>query len=204
MSRARLLFVVLAACLLTAGVMWLFLRPARSDTPETPVVLTQVREIARLETLEIRLYKKISFAPEPGETGSLWGDVRSWARYSLSRPEGRAILFADAQIGLDLERLGPESLRVVGGVVELVLPPLDVQVLLRPEETEVLDSNLDSKETAELFARARQAFEREVRTDVELQRKARGSAERALRGLLLGLGFREVRFVEGLPAASNN
>jgi len=40
-----------------------------------------------------------------------------------------------------------------------------VKVELRPAETEIIGSNLDSKETAELFERARTAFEREVAAD---------------------------------------
>lgn len=200
MTRARLLALTLLAALAGAGIAWLALRPPAPPRPDAQTVLTQVREVARLETLELRLYKKLDFAPEPTESGSLWKDVAAWARYSISRPRGRVILFADAQVGLDLEALTPERIRVSGGTVELALPPLRTQVLLRPEETEVLDSNLDTEETAALFSLAKRAFEEEVANDPELQRKARGSAERALRGLLLSLGFREVRFVSALAA----
>ncbi|RYY34246.1 MAG: hypothetical protein EOP59_16650, partial [Sphingomonadales bacterium] len=49
----------------------------------------------------------------------------------------------------------------------------------------VIDSNLDSAQTAQLLEKARLAFEREVRQDRRLQQKARQSAERSLRGLLL-------------------
>lgn len=204
MSPARLVLLLLSVCLLTAVFVWSYLRPAPVETPGPATVLTQVREIARLETLEIRLYKKIHFAPEPTESGSLWNDVAQWTRYSLSRPTGRAILFADAQVGLDLDRLGPDNLRVRDGIVELVLPPLEVQVLMRPDETEILDSNLNSEETAKLFALAHEAFEREVRENPELRKKARASAERALQGLILGLGFRDVRFVEKLEGVNRN
>ena len=65
------------------------------------------------------------------------------------------------------------------------MPPIDVRVALRPGETEVIDSNLDSEQTAQLLEKARLAFEREVRADTRLQQRARDSAERALRALLV-------------------
>ena len=70
---------------------------------------------------------------------------------------------------------------------------------LKPGETEIIGSNLDSKETAELFALAKTAFEREVKASPQLRQRARTAAERAITGLLNGLGFAEVRFVEALP-----
>ena len=76
-------------------------------------------------------------------------------------------------------------------------PPVKVEVVLKPGETEVIGSNLDSAQTAHLFELARLAFEREVQADASLRARARGSAERAIRGLLLSLGFEEVRFTDG-------
>ena len=81
----------------------------------------------------------------------------------------------------------------------MVLPPVQAQVELRPGETEVMGSNLDSQQTTQLLAVAREAFEREALGDARLRERARSSGERALRALFLGLGFREVRFVDALP-----
>ena len=78
---------------------------------------------------------------------------------------------------------------------------MQAQVELRPGETEIISSNLDSAQTAQLLELARGAFEREVMADPALQAKARGSAERALTGLLLSLGFREVVFVDAVRPA---
>lgn len=171
--------------------------PARKPLPDPPAVIVQVREVAKLETLHVSLYKKVSFAPEPSAADSVWGDLAGWLRYSFRAPRGKAIVFAHANLGLDLSRLGPDSLRVDGRAVEVILPPLQVEVVLEPGETEVIGSNLDSAQTARLFELARQAFEREVAADAALRERARGSAERALRGLLLSLGFEAVRFTEG-------
>lgn len=190
---------VVAAAALGALVAWVLLRPTSPRLPDTAAVVEQMREVARLETLEVSLYKKVVFTPEPKATDALWKDVLLWASYTLQNPHGRAIVFADAHLGFDFQRFDARHLRAAGTRVDVLLPPMQVTVALRPGETEVIDSNLDSAQTAQLLEKARLAFEKEVQQDARLQDKARRSAERALRGLLLTLGFREVRFVEELP-----
>ena len=174
--------------------------PAR---PDPPAVVTAIREVARLETLDVQLYKKVAFTPEPTEAGSLWGDVAGWLRHTFRKPEGKAIVFADARLGLDLSRLDASKVRVDGPRVQVVLPPLEVRVALRPGETEVIGSNLDSTETARLLELAQRAFEREVEADQALRARARASAERQIRALLVTLGFTQVDFVDSLARSSS-
>ncbi len=197
----RRLLTLLAAGLAVGAGLGLALRlgAPRPVLPDPPSVAVQVREVARLETLEVSLYKKVAYAPEPIAAGSFWGDVLGWARHALNPPRGRAIVFAVARLGLDLGRIGPESLRIDGREIWVALPPLVATIELLPGETEVIGSNLDSAETARLLELARTAFEREVIADARLRDRARRSAERALRGLLLGLGFSEVHFVDAPP-----
>jgi hypothetical protein len=198
-KRLRLVGLCVAAALLGAVGYRAFQQP---KTPPEATVIERVREVARLETLEVTLYKKISFAPDPREAKSTVAGVLEWARFTLRPPKGKAILFAKAHVGFDLDQLDAKRLRVDGDRVLLALPPLKTQIELMPGETEVIDSNLDSQQTAQLFDTAKQAFEHEVQHDRALQEKAKASAQRALTGLLLGLGFREVQFVDALPASS--
>jgi hypothetical protein len=169
------------------------------ELPDPPAVATQIREIARLETLEVTLYKKVTFAPEPSPADSVWGDVAGWMRHTFAAPRGKAIVFAIARLGLDLSRLDASSVKVQDREVWIVLPPLRAVVELKPDETEIIGSNLDSAETARLFELAKVAFEREVAADASLRAKARASAERQVRALLVTLGFRAVHFVDALP-----
>ncbi len=180
-----------------AGFMAAFslLREKPAVTPDPAALVEQIREVARLETLQVRLYKRVSFAPEPGPAATVWGDVFNWVKQSVAAKAGRALVFADVSLGLDLNKLTVEQVRVSGARIELALPPLRAQVSLRPEDTEIIDSNLDSAQTAKLFELAKSAFEREVEADAALQGKARASAERQLRALLLTVGFKEVVFV---------
>ena len=197
-ALSRLLLVVLA---LSAGAVgtYLWMRARVPALPDTPALVTRVREVARLETLSVSLYKKVEFSPEPQGTDSLWKDVINWASYSLRTPRGRAIVFADVHLGYDFGRLGDSALHVQGSRVDVVLPPLETRVELKPGETEVIGSNLDSAQTALLLEKAREAFEREVKADARLKERARRSAENTLRVLLLSAGFREVNVVDVLP-----
>jgi hypothetical protein len=193
----RLLVLVLAAVIGALGA-FIVLRPTPRPLPDPPALVTQMREVTRLETLEVSVYKKVTFSPEPTATDALWKDVINWASYSLRTPRGRAIVFADLHLGYDFQRIDTSSLQVSGTRVDVVLPPLEVKVVIRPGETEIIDSNLNSQETAHLLEKARVAFEREAHHDVRLKERARHSAERSLRALFLSLGFTEVRFVDRL------
>jgi len=198
----RSLVPIAVACLLAAalgaGAVWHFSH-REPPLPDAPALAVKVREVARLQTLDVSLYKKVSFAPDPRDTGSVWGDLLQWASFSVRPPRGKAIVFAEAHLSVDLGRLDASSLRVTGRRVEAVLPKVQVQVELKPAETEVIGSNLDSKETAQLFELARAAFQREAEADQVLQARARASAEQSLRALFLGLGFTEIAFVTELP-----
>ncbi len=197
-SLAPLAVACLVAAALGAGAVWHFTH-REPPLPDAPALVVKVREVARLQALDVSLYKKVVFAPDPRDTGSVWGDLLQWASWTLRPPRGKAIVFAEAHLAVDLAKLDASSLRVSGRRVEVVLPPVQVQVELKPAETEVIGSNLDSKETAQLFELARTAFGREVEGDEKLKARARASAEQSLRALFVGLGFTEVAFVKELP-----
>ncbi len=199
----RLLGILLFGLALGAGVAigWRLIGSRSPPPPDPPAVVERIREVAQLETLRVSLYRKVTFSPEPLPADSLWGDLAGWIRYSLRRPQGKAIVFADASIRLDVAKLGPGSVAVRGRAAFIVLPPLEVRVELRPGETEVIGSNLDSAETARLLELAARGFQRQVEADRMLRARARAASERALTALLLQAGLDRVEFVESLPAA---
>ncbi|TMB30076.1 MAG: DUF4230 domain-containing protein [Deltaproteobacteria bacterium] len=188
---------LLLAFALGAGLVW-HLSHREGRLPDAPALVLKIREVARLETLDVSLYKKIDFSPDPREQATVWASLAQWASYTVRPPRGRAIVFAVAHLGLDLRKLDADSLRVNGRRVEVVLPRVQTQVELRPAEVEIIGSNLNSGQTAQLFERARNAFEAEVVADKLLQERARESARQSLRSLCVGLGFSEVAFVEKL------
>jgi len=189
---------------LGAAVTYSLVAPKPAKPPETIALVEKVREVTRLESLDVSLYKKVSYEPDPLPAGSVWGDVVSWARNALSPPRGRAIVFADVHLGFQFSKFDASNLRVTGWRVEVRLPPLRVSVELKPGETEVIGSNLDSDQTAQLLELARIAFEREALADPKLRKRARESAEQSLRALFLSLGFREVLFTDSLAVPASN
>ncbi len=194
-SLAKLLLLGLAIG--AGGILaWRLVQPGRPPPPDAPAVVEKVRQVARLEALQVSLYKKITFAPEPLEAGSVWGDLAGWLRHLVARPHGKAIVFAEARLGLDVGKLQAGDVTVRGREASIVLPPLEVVVELKPGETEIIGSNLDSAQTAHLLELAKRAFEREVMADRALRGRARLAAEQALSALLLRVGLEKVEFVE--------
>ncbi|HEY2031823.1 MAG TPA: DUF4230 domain-containing protein [Myxococcales bacterium] len=204
MKRAFLAVGILAAFLLGAAIAWRIARP-KAELPDERALVMRVREVARLQSLDVTLYKKVDFAPDPRVQDSIWASVSQWATYAVRPPRGRAIVFAQAHLAVDLRKLDAGALRVSGRSVQVVLPKLETQVELLPSETEVIGSNLDTAQTAELFDKARTAFALQVASDIGLQERARQSAQSTLRSLFLGLGFTQVDFVPRLaPATARN
>ena len=167
-------------------------------------MISQIRDVARLQTLDVTLHKKVSYQPDPQAADSAWKDVWHWAEQALLPSRGKVIVFAMAHLGLDLSQLDATSLRGEGTTVFVVLPPAQVQVELLPGETEVIGSNLDTAQSAALLESARVAFARDVSRDVRLNERARVAAEGAIRALFVGAGFTRVQFVESLPGGANN
>lgn len=201
MRRLAVFIVVALLAGLAGGVALSFaLRPKRPEPPPAPAVIEKLREVARLEALEVRVYKKIAYAPEPKPAPTLWGDVFNWAKFTLRDANGRAIVFAVLHLGVDVDQLRLDRLLTQGRTAKVALPAVKAQVELDPEQTEIIGSNLDSQETAQLFALAKEAFLREASADAALQAKARAACERAVRALLLSVGYDEVVFVDRLPA----
>jgi hypothetical protein len=186
---------------LGAAIAWRIARPTTA-LPDERALVMRVREVARLQSLDVTLYKKVDFAPDPRPQDSIWASVSQWATYALQPPRGRAIVFAQAHLTVDLRKLDADGLRVSGRSVQVVLPKVETQVELLPAETEIIGSNLDSAQTAALFDRARTAFALQVASDAGLQERARQSAQTTLRSLFAGLGFTQVEFVPRLPPAT--
>src|SRR5579871_467757 len=126
--------LVLCAVAFGAGAFLAFdhFRPAPEVLPDPPALVTQLRDVARLETLEVNLYKKVSFEPDPRPADSLWGDVVGWVKSNINPPRGKAIVFAVAHVGLDVSKLDAGTMRARGTRIDLVLPPLRTQVELKP------------------------------------------------------------------------
>jgi len=203
----KTLAVLVLGTLLGAGVVLAVLQtrpPPRVEERDVPIVIEKIREVARLESLTVLTFKKISFEPEPTPADSTVGEIANWASKTVYPRRGRLILFADVHMGLDLQKLDSNAIRSKGKKLQMVLPPIITHVELRPGDTEVVESNLKAEQLAQMMEHGRRQMEVEVQRDPVLKARAEQSAERALRAFLLSSGFESVEFVPVLPPLPGN
>jgi hypothetical protein len=72
------------------------------------------------------------------------------------------------------------------------LPDAEVEASLLPAETEIVSSNLDSAQTAQLLDQAEGQLRLAVAGDAGLRRRAHEAAIRSVSGLLTALGFKDI------------
>ena len=195
---------VITASAAAVGTWWWLegrARPVARLEPELPAVVQRMKDVARLETLDVVTYRKVDFEPAAPPADGLWAEVKQWARSSVAPQRGRAIVFADVSLGLDLSRLQPSDMRVVDGVVYLRTPPLQRRVALRPMETEFIHASLEPQHLAELLELARLQIDADVAADRGMAERARRNGENSLRGLALAMGLKDLRFADPLPPA---
>ena len=170
----------------------MLLRVERLAADEPPAIIDRIRDVQRLEVLEVTVHEKLTFAPDPAPQPTLLAGVWAYARETVAPKRGRAIVFAQARFYVDLRRLKSDEVVVNGDEVTLTLPEPEVEASLLPGETEIIASNLDSHETAQLLAEAQTKLRGAVASDAKLRQRAREAAARTMTGLLKGLGFRKV------------
>lgn len=203
--KLRTLFAGFLLGLVCVGFLWSAVRPAGAPArePDPPALIERIREIARLETLDVTVHKKVTWAPPVPKAESFAGQVLTWAAHTARPKEGKAIVFADVHLGLDLSMIDETMLHVAGDRVVVTLPAVVGRVEIKPGETEIVLSTLDANGVAQLLDEGKFAIERDVMADEALKDRARGSAKRALRAFLTTAGFREVVFSDEIhgPAA---
>ena len=59
--------------------------------PDAPALIVKVREVSRLETLDVTLYKKVDFAPDPRPSESGWVQFAQWVKEGISPSRGKAM-----------------------------------------------------------------------------------------------------------------
>ncbi len=172
------------------------LRVERLAASEPPAVVDRIRDVQRLEVLQVTVHQKLTFAPDPKPEPTLLAGVLAYARETVAPRRGRAIVFAEARFFVDLRRLRSDQVVVDGDEVTLTLPEPEVETSLLPAETEVIASNLDSAETAQLLDDAQRRLQGTVASDAKLRQRAREAAARTMTALLKGFGFRKVTFAQ--------
>src|SRR6478736_4529190 len=98
LRRVLIVTLLLVIAFAAGGFAMLYARrPVYVPEPDGATLVTQMREVARLETLEVSMYKKINFEPDPKVGKTVWNDVVEWAKFAINQPKGKAIVFADVR-----------------------------------------------------------------------------------------------------------
>ena len=159
------------------------LHPTPTVIPDPVTYITEVRALARLETIQYSVEKVITAELGQGTLGALFGDRLLFV--------GHGTVIA----GIDMARIQPENLRFENGVLYVKLPPSEVFIAtLDNEKSYVYDreTGLLKRPDQDLETTARQAAEDEIRKAAEedgILDLAQQNAETYLAKFFAALGY---------------
>jgi hypothetical protein len=172
------------------------LNPTPTIIPNPITIIHDVRSLARLETIQYTMEKVITAEEGQDALGFLFGD--------------RLLFVGHGQViaGIDMAKLRPEDMWVEGQVLYMRLPPAEIFIVnIDNEKSYVYDRNtgLLRQGDINLERAARIAAEQEIMNaalEDGILQLAQQNAESYMMRLLRGLGYPDVIFVNGAPAAT--
>ena len=167
-----------------------FMHPTPTIIPDPMTYITEVRALARLETIQYSVEKVITGEMGQGTFAALFGDKILFV--------GHGIVIA----GVDMGKLNPEDMRYESGVLSVKLPPAEIFIAtLDNEKSYVYDrqTGLLTKPDINLETQVRQAAEREIlkaATEDGILEQAQVNAEAYLLKFFAALGFPNTIFIK--------
>jgi len=165
------------------------LHPTPTIIPDPVTYITEIRALARLETIQYSIEKVITGEMGGGTFGSLFGDKILFV--------GHGTVIA----GIDMEKMQPENMRYENGVLTVRLPPAEVFIAsLNNDKSYVYDrqTGLLTKPDPNLETLVRQRAEEEIlKAALEdgILEQAQTNAEAYLFKFFTALGFPNTIFV---------
>jgi hypothetical protein len=164
---------------------------ARGSAARWPDVITQVRELSRLEGVSYHVERVVELGDEQ----------RALLGLVVARDAILLVASGEVVAGVDLARLAPGDVAVTadGRSVKIRLPPAEVfSARLDSERTYVYHRKTDllAKRQESLETRARQAAEQTLRSaaeDAGILKRAEDSVSRTVKSLVRSLGFETVQ-----------
>ena len=166
------------------------LNPTPTIIPDPVTYITEIRSLARLETIQYSIEKVITAEQGQGSFGFLFGDKLLFVAH------GYVIA------GIDMAKIEPQHMRYEGGVLYVTLPPAEVFVAtLNNEKSYVYDrdTGIFTKGINDLETLARQSAEQEIlKAAMEdgILTQAQVNAEAFLIRFFAALGFPNTIFVK--------
>lgn len=166
------------------------LHPTPTIIPDPVTYINEVRALARLETIQYSIEKVITAETGQGTFDFLFGD--------------RLLFVAHGVViaGIDMEKIGPEQLRLDNGVLYVTLPPAEIFVATLDNQKSYVynrDTGFLNQGVQDLETLARQKAEDEIRKaalDDGILQQAQTNAENYLFRFFQALGYNNVIFVK--------
>jgi len=168
------------------------LNPTPTIIPDPVTYINEVRALARLETIQYSVEKVITAEVGQGTFDFLFGDKMLFVAHGV------------VIAGIDMEKIGPEDLRMENGVLYVTLPPTEIFVAtLDNQKSYVYDRETGflNKGVQDLETMARQTAEDEIRRaalEDGILQQAQTNAENYLFRFFQSLGYDNIIFMNGL------
>jgi hypothetical protein len=168
------------------------LNPTPTIIPDPVTYISEVRALARLETIQYSVEKVITAEIGQGTFNFLFGDKMIFVAHGV------------VIAGIDMEKIAPEHLRIENGVLYVTLPPAEIFIAtLDNQKSYVYDRETGflSKGVQDLETMARQSAEDEIRRaalEDGILQQAQTNAENYLYRFFQALGYDNIIFVDGL------
>ncbi|HEX7557513.1 MAG TPA: DUF4230 domain-containing protein [Leptolinea sp.] len=167
-----------------------FLEPTPTIIPDPVSIIHEIRSLARLETIQYSVEKVITADSGREDLKAFFGD--------------KLLLVGHGEViaGIDLEKILPEDISIQGKVVTIKLPDAEIlSTRLDNEKSYVYDRQTGFlvRQDVELETKARQSAEQEIyKTAIEdgILKQAQTNAENYLDRLIRSLGYEEVIFLK--------
>lgn len=172
------------------------LHPTPTLLPDPVTIIHEVRSLARLETIQYSVEKIITAELGQGLFGFLVGDRLLFVAHG------------DVIAGIDMEKIAPEDLWVIDGILYVQLPPAEIFISALDNDLSYVydrETGILTKGNIELETLARQKAEEEIHTaaiESGILIQAKINAENYLWRLFNALGFPEIIFVQDTPDTS--
>ena len=166
------------------------MNPTPTIIPDPVTYISEIRALARLETIQYSVEKVITAEIGQGSFGFLFGDKLLFVAHGI------------VIAGIDMEKIQPGDMQLVNGVLQVRLPPAEIFVAtLNNEKSYVYDRNTGilTKSVQDLETLARQAAELEIlkaASEDGILEQAQGNAELFLYKFFQALGYKDVVFVK--------
>lgn len=166
------------------------MNPTPTIIPDPATYISEIRALARLETIQYSVEKVITAEVGQGSFGFLFGDKLLFVAHGI------------VIAGIDMDKIQPGDLQLVNGILNVRLPPAEIFIAtLDNEKSYVYDreTGLLTQSAQDLETLARQAAEQEIlkaANEDGILTQAQHNAELFLYKFFQALGYKEVIFIQ--------